>query len=846
MKALRSRIYYFDFIRVIAVLLLIMFHFLSGLESYGLLEDPNSFKIGGVSLLNLGGVNLALGNYAFSLFFILAGAVLMFLYQKALNIREFYRKCFIQILPIYYLSYIVCFLLRIIVEQGVEYGAPLWTFILTVFGIDGWMGDIIPNYSLVGDWFVGCILGIHLIFPWLRNCVNKNPKMTIVIASLLFFVWEYFHPVNFPKRYDIVLRAFEVLIGMYFIKLNRSISWKGFGIALLMLGIIFAVRIPYISVYTLMPIAGGSLFVVLSYISRWFDGGNIKSGISFICNYSFTVFLVHHFVLNMIMSKIPQHSIDMIGMLLLFFQCIIVVFGVAIGVQKLKRWIQGGIGYEYVYSLYISKIAMVSIFAIYIFQFTIWAFTQIPSFDGSMNLQVPVSLVKNGLYATTYNGIGLFDTRIQTGTPVLLPIAIVFKIFGIGSTQALMINVFYVALLIFFIYKISAELKVNQTAVLLVMGITTVFSDFRELAMGIYGEIPTLALFLATIYFLLIADRKQAKKYFFVAGLFFGFAYLTKTVILIAVPAIVLVFISKVLIEKRAKIKDICLWIIGAVFPVIIFESYKILQLGVKTYMTFWGRQSDNILKQAGVREGYQDTANLIQKFRLHLEIYSEIFNIQIAALIIILTLNFIWFICKIIKRKKLEYFDIVELVVYSYFGWWLLITPTEKAWGRRIIIGVVLFEWITSIRVLQIFLWGFSSKAKLYENKKRKAIIETVVSVFALLFVAFGTEKCSTDSKKGTMELAEIVKQKAEQENAIFCGRGWYQAPAVSFYSGVSFVDLEQIDLTQQDVPVYFVADTTWISDSGQTERDLPYPVDLSYIESYTGQKLYRIQNSS
>lgn len=41
-----GRIFYLDFIRVIAIFLVILFHFLSGVESYGLLKNPDAFKIG--------------------------------------------------------------------------------------------------------------------------------------------------------------------------------------------------------------------------------------------------------------------------------------------------------------------------------------------------------------------------------------------------------------------------------------------------------------------------------------------------------------------------------------------------------------------------------------------------------------------------------------------------------------------------------------------------------------------------------------------------------------------------------------------------------------------------------
>ena len=62
-----------DFIKVIAVLIIILFHFLSSVENGQLLYDPNVYKIGNISLLNLGGVNIALGIMAFPFFSFLPG-----------------------------------------------------------------------------------------------------------------------------------------------------------------------------------------------------------------------------------------------------------------------------------------------------------------------------------------------------------------------------------------------------------------------------------------------------------------------------------------------------------------------------------------------------------------------------------------------------------------------------------------------------------------------------------------------------------------------------------------------------------------------------------------------------
>ena len=228
--------------------------------------------------MNLGGVNLTLGNYGVSLFFILSGAGLMYVYQDGMVVKEFYRKRIRSIYPLYYIAFITASFVQILVKYKLNYGAPLWTLLLTVLGLDGWMADMVSTYALVGDWFVGCIICIYILFPILCKCMNRHPNITIGIYTLLFFVWEYVYPFDFPKRSSIILRTFEVLLGMYYIRTNRKVTWKGALVSLVLLGIIFAVKLP-VSLYILVPIAGMGSFVIMNFINQWFKKINIQEAV---------------------------------------------------------------------------------------------------------------------------------------------------------------------------------------------------------------------------------------------------------------------------------------------------------------------------------------------------------------------------------------------------------------------------------------------------------------------------------------------------------------------------------------------------------------------------------------
>ena len=76
------------------------------------------------------------------------------------------------------------------------------------------------------------------------------------------------------------------------------------------------------------------------------------------------------------------------------------------------------------------KISLVLIFIFLIIKCVAVASTSSFSFDGGMNVQAAQNLVRNFTYATSYESPVEFDPVIQTGLPVILPVAILFFIFG--------------------------------------------------------------------------------------------------------------------------------------------------------------------------------------------------------------------------------------------------------------------------------------------------------------------------------------------------------------------------------------------------------------------------------
>lgn len=438
-----------------------------------------------------------------------------------------------------------------------------------------------------------------------------------------------------------------------------------------------------------------------------------------------------------------------------------------------------------------------------------------PSFDGAMNLQVPLQLLKSGKYMTIYDGGMVFDPRIQTRLPVLLPIYFLWKIFGVSVVSALAVNALYILALLFICFEICQELGISKSQIWGIIAVVTIVPSIWNFGMGIYGEIPTTTLFLASVLFLIKVEReKNIIKNMFFSGLFFSLAFLNKTVILIAVPSFMILYIYKIFWEKSLKIKTVVIWFISFAIPVMLEACFHIYQIGdINEYFLTVKNEIFSVGKQAGVVSGYSDTSGIFIKCWQHLKILSKesiIFNEYIV--ITILSIVFGLWIYNFIRLKKITYFSIIILTMFSYFGWWLLITPTGKAWYRRIIIGVILLFFVVGIFIYKIL-----------ENIRIKSIICNIgcnIGLIGLVLVVSifhlnSSLKADKTFKEDNIEMANEIKRiRRENPDAKFYAYAWYQAPLLSFFADETFYNLLNHKVENHDS--YLVLDWASLGEGG------------------------------
>ena len=241
--------------------------------------------------------NVDFGQIAVALFFIISGAALMYSYEQNFNIKNYYKKRWLSIYPMFYIAYIGTFLFLFFVNKSINHSVPKWTFVFTILGMDGYMYKTIANYNLVGEWFLGCIVLIYIFFPVLRKLLIERPKTLAIVSIVYYIICVELYPFDMKIDWNFIIRITDFLIGMYFIKYIKNIRLYQFIISVIITMLMLFIPIEINSMYK-VTITGISSFFVLVYITKFISNVHIRKVFETISKYSFAIFLVHNTILK--------------------------------------------------------------------------------------------------------------------------------------------------------------------------------------------------------------------------------------------------------------------------------------------------------------------------------------------------------------------------------------------------------------------------------------------------------------------------------------------------------------------------------------------------------------------
>lgn len=285
-SARRERILCYDVIRVFSCFCVLTIHFNAAVSGFnGTFVYPNSI----LPNYYLDG-SLYLGDIGVGLFFMLSGATLMLTYRSA---GSFYKKRFLGIYPMFWLAFLFTSAYDFLELKGMSSASPL-LLLPSIAGLDGYfatLGIIGYDFYKIGEWFLGCILLLYLIFPILYWGIRKYPIATVVLGLVIYALGiEKFNSVAF------FLRVPEMLAGML-VSHYRMEKRPGLlvGICCLIFLAAWFLR-GWIHSLTFTAAACMLLFGILVWLSQFLKG--ISRLLVFVSGLTYPAFLVHHWLVG--------------------------------------------------------------------------------------------------------------------------------------------------------------------------------------------------------------------------------------------------------------------------------------------------------------------------------------------------------------------------------------------------------------------------------------------------------------------------------------------------------------------------------------------------------------------
>lgn len=296
----QSRILAFDVVRVLAMFWVVTYHFGCEYSLQPMSPIANFFCIT---------PNFDFGNVAVTLFLVLSGALL---YRKYGNgnvgrLSTFYIKRARTIYPPFWIVnlYIVLAMARHWMAEGSPFfaGNPL-KLLLTVAGFDGYVNLFgFENYYFCGEWFVGAIVLLYLLFPLLSWAYTKNKVALLAILVVCYgmqFVW--------PDSLEWKISAFPATLILKFVlgfvlmnllpKLqHRWIGWASLAVFLLLC----LVKTPAgIFRNDLLGTIAGivAFFAVINFARKWDGSTLVGKVVAKLAPLTYCVFLLQHVCIN--------------------------------------------------------------------------------------------------------------------------------------------------------------------------------------------------------------------------------------------------------------------------------------------------------------------------------------------------------------------------------------------------------------------------------------------------------------------------------------------------------------------------------------------------------------------
>lgn len=191
-------------------------------------------------------------------FFLLSGYTLNLTNQMvndAGDIKKFYIKRLITILPLYYVYALINIAQNILFDGSGALAEELILFPIETLGIQSVFATLFPYSHNGGSWFISCILICYFLYPLLQTLtkgLTDNKRILIILTLAFILLWSPFvqHYFNLQTIYsNPFFRILEFTIGVLVSQMNLRADTNN--------QLILILRKPLMSILTVICLIAG-------------------------------------------------------------------------------------------------------------------------------------------------------------------------------------------------------------------------------------------------------------------------------------------------------------------------------------------------------------------------------------------------------------------------------------------------------------------------------------------------------------------------------------------------------------------------------------------------------------
>lgn len=247
-----------------------------------------------------------------------SGALLFYNYSEKLTIKGYYVKRFKAIYPMFWLAYISFWLGNVFKNGAFFYKEEKWSYVWSLLGLDGYLADNVTTYYISGEWFLGAIIVLYILFPFILKLFNRNSIIAFVVVTILYVVFLG-KPTLSPNPFrSITSCLMSFVLAMVLMKYRKYILNRYVAIASGIICIILAnIKFEILS-NAGNHVMGAFLFIVMYVFGEWIMKNNVVDKVfAEISRVSYGIYLLQHMaVMKVLTAWNPACPVNIIVVLL--------------------------------------------------------------------------------------------------------------------------------------------------------------------------------------------------------------------------------------------------------------------------------------------------------------------------------------------------------------------------------------------------------------------------------------------------------------------------------------------------------------------------------------------------